>query len=105
MVEKKGYEVAEKPPWDRLISRQNVIDSTDELIERAIDIVQKNDSVSTSLLQRKLRVGFPRAARIMETLFEMGLVEDPKTGGKTRKTHVSESDDDPLDGYIETQDE
>ena len=105
MVEKKGYEVAEKPPWERLISRQSVIDSTDELIERAIAIVQKSDSVSTSLLQRKLRVGFPRAARIMETLFEMGLVEDPKTGGKTRKTHVSEADEDPLDDFIDTQDE
>ena len=103
MIEKKGYEVAQTPPWERLISRQNVIDSTDELIERAIALVQKSDTISTSLLQRKLRVGYPRAARIMETLFEMGLVEDPKTGGKTRKTHVSEADEDPLDDYIDNQ--
>ncbi|MCB0009739.1 MAG: DNA translocase FtsK, partial [Anaerolineales bacterium] len=102
LVERKGYEVTESPPWERLISKQNVLDSTDELIEQAIELVQKNDSISTSLLQRKLRVGFPRAARIMETLYEMGLVDDPKTGGKTRRTNVDEADD-PLGDLIDEQ--
>ena len=102
LVERKGYEVTESPPWERLISKQNVLDSTDELIEQAIELVQKNDSISTSLLQRKLRIGFPRAARIMETLYEMGLVDDPKTGGKTRRTNV-DVEDDPLGDLIDEQ--
>ena len=93
-------EKKESPPWERLISRQAVIGSTDDMLERAIDLCQKNDRLSTSLLQRKLRIGFPRAARLMETLFEMGLVEDPKSGGKTRKTYVEEGDEDPLDQFI-----
>ena len=93
-------EKKERPPWERLISRQAVIGSTDDLLERAIDLCQKSDRLSTSLLQRKLRIGFPRAARLMETLFEMGLVEDPKSGGKTRKTYVEDDDEDPLDQFI-----
>ena len=35
----------------------------------------------------------------MEHLYEMGLVEDPKTGGKTRKTYTDE-DDDPLERML-----
>jgi DNA segregation ATPase FtsK/SpoIIIE, S-DNA-T family len=50
-------------------------------------------------LQRRLRVGYPRAARLMEALYEMGMVEDPKEGGRTRRTNVDE-DDDPLGDYL-----
>jgi DNA segregation ATPase FtsK/SpoIIIE, S-DNA-T family len=46
----------------------------DELIKRALDIIQNTGKVSTSLLQRKLRIGYPRAARLMEELQEMGYV-------------------------------
>ena len=47
-----------------------------------------------------LRVGYPRAARLMEHLYEMGLVDDPQTGGKTRKSFVSEDDEDPIGDYL-----
>jgi S-DNA-T family DNA segregation ATPase FtsK/SpoIIIE len=46
----------------------------DELIKRALDIIKNTGKVSTSLLQRKLRIGYPRAARLMEELQEMGYV-------------------------------
>jgi S-DNA-T family DNA segregation ATPase FtsK/SpoIIIE len=88
------------PPWQSFLARIKVIDDTDDEIEQAIALCQKYDTISTSLLQRRLRVGFPRAARIMEQLYEMGVVEDPKTGGKTRKTYVSDDDDDPLGDII-----
>jgi S-DNA-T family DNA segregation ATPase FtsK/SpoIIIE len=83
------------PPWETLIAKYALLDETDTLLESAIELAQKNDYISASLLQRKLRLGYPRAARLMEHLYEMGLVEDPKTGGKTRKTYTDE-DDDPL---------
>ena len=35
-------------------------DSTDTLLEAAIEIVKKNDNISTSMLQRRLRLGYPR---------------------------------------------
>ena len=52
------------------------------------------------MLQRRLRIGFPRASKIMEELFEMGLVEDPKIGGTTRRTFVDEEEDDPLRKFL-----
>ncbi len=86
-------------PWESLIAKYALLDETDPLLETAIEIAKKQDNISTSLLQRRLRVGFPRAARIMEYLHEMGLVEDPETGGKTRRTLVDEEDD-PLDEIL-----
>ena len=92
------------PPWENLIARYAHLDKTDTLLEAAIEIVKKNENVSTSMLQRRLRLGYPRAARIMEHLYEMGLVADPKEGGKTRQTLVDEGADDPLGDYLSEQD-
>lgn len=86
-------------PWETLIAKHALLDETDSLLEQAIELVQKSDTISTSYLQRRLRIGFPRAARIMEHLYEMGLVEDPKIGGKTRKTYVDEGDN-PLEDIL-----
>ena len=86
-------------PWESLLAKYALLEETDSLLEAAIEIAQKQDTISTSYLQRRLRIGFPRAARIMEHLYEMGLVEDPKTGGKTRKSYVNE-DDDPLETLL-----
>ena len=88
------------PPWENLIERRTFLDEKDELLERAIALIQKYDTISTSQLQRRLRVGYPRAARLMEDLYEMGLVEDPKRGGRTRKTYVEEGDT-PIADYLE----
>lgn len=89
----------EEAPWEKLIARQEVIDETDDMLEEAIELAKKRDSISTSLIQRRLRVGYPRAARLMEALYELDLVEDPKEGGRTRRTFVDE-DDNPLDEYV-----
>ncbi|MCB8944664.1 MAG: DNA translocase FtsK [Ardenticatenaceae bacterium] len=91
------------PPWENLIARYAHLDKTDTLLEAAIEIVKKNDNVSTSMLQRRLRLGYPRAARIMQHLYEMGLVEDPQEGGKTRQSLVDEDADDPLGDYLSEQ--
>ena len=87
------------PPWEKLIARSAFVSERDEMLEDAIELAKRSNRISTSLIQRKLRVGYPRAARLMEALYEMGLVEDPKTGGKTRKTYVDE-DEDPIDDLI-----
>jgi len=58
----------------------------DGLIERAMEIIRTTGNVSTSLLQRKLRIGYPRAARLMEELQEMGYVSGPsRQAGKGRE--------------------
>ncbi len=60
----------------------------DVLIERAIDIAVEMGQVSTSALQRKLKLGFARAARIVDELEEMGVI-GPSEGAKPRKVLMS----------------
>jgi hypothetical protein len=64
----------------------------DELIQKAMEIIRANGNVSTSLLQRKLRIGYPRAARLMEELKEMGYVSDAsKQAGKGREVLMKDA--------------
>lgn len=88
------------PPWEPLIARYALLDDTDSLLEAAVELARKHDNLSVSFLQRRLRLGYPRAARLMEHLHEMGLVDDPQTGGKTRRSFVSEDDEDPIGDYL-----
>ena len=88
------------PPWEPLIARYALLDETDSLLESAVELAKKHDNLSVSFLQRRLRLGYPRAARLMEHLHEMGLVDDPQTGGKTRRSFVNEDDQDPIGDYL-----
>ncbi len=66
----------------------------DDLVKRAMDIIQASGSVSTSLLQRKLRIGYPRAARLMEELQEMGYVGGAsKQAGRGREVKAQGGDE------------
>lgn len=60
------------------------IDSTDEMLESAIQTLVEAGQASTSYLQRKLKLGYARAARIMDQLEEMGIVGEQE-GSKPRK--------------------
>ncbi len=82
-------------PWDEMLAREAVVDDKDRQIEQAIEVVKKYGTASASLLQRKLRIGYPRAARLMDELKEMGIVGRERAGGKTREVFV-EGDDDPI---------
>ena len=84
-----------RAPWDAMLAREAVVEDKDAQIEQAIHIVKKYGTASASLLQRKMRIGYPRAARLMDELREMGIVGREQAGGKTREVFVRE-DDDPI---------
>jgi S-DNA-T family DNA segregation ATPase FtsK/SpoIIIE len=69
-------------------------DGDTELYERAVEVARQHSRVSTSLLQRRLRIGYPRAARLVEVLEERGVV-GPSDGGKSREVLLRDETDDP----------
>ena len=60
----------------------------DEMLEAAIEVVVELGQASTTLLQRKLRLGYARAARIMDELEERGVIGQSE-GAKPRKVLMS----------------
>ena len=61
---------------------------SDEMLPKAIEVVVEAQSASTTLLQRKLKLGYARAARIVDELEERGII-GPYEGAKPRKVLVS----------------
>ena len=55
----------------------------DELLERAIERVMSEGQASTSMLQRRFRIGYSRAARLVDTMEEMKII-GPANGSKPR---------------------
>ena len=49
-------------------------DEDDELIQQAIEVIRQTRRASTSAIQRRLRIGYTRAARVMDVLEERGMV-------------------------------
>lgn len=75
-------------PWERGMTRREVLSETDPMLEEAISLVIAEGEASASLIQRRLGLGYPRAARIMDLLFELGIVGASKAGGRTREVLV-----------------
>jgi S-DNA-T family DNA segregation ATPase FtsK/SpoIIIE len=73
-----------KPPWESMLSEEEADGSDDVLVEQAITILKKDQRASASMLQRKLRIGYPRAARLLDQLEEMGVVGPSQGGGRDR---------------------
>ena len=74
-----GEEIIDKSA----IGSTNNTNNQDELVDRAIELAQRHSKLSTSLLQRRLRIGYPRAARLMDELEDMGIVST-SDGSKSR---------------------
>ena len=62
----------------------------DELLERAVQIVLEQRSASASILQRRLRVGFSRAGRLIDTMQDMKIIGPPTNSSKGRDILMGE---------------
>ncbi|MCH7609348.1 MAG: DNA translocase FtsK [Chloroflexi bacterium] len=79
-------------PWEDYLVRQEAMSEQDADLDAAIELVRQTGKASASLLQRKLRVGYPRAARLMDELEELGIVGRAQGGGRAREVLISDSD-------------
>ena len=62
----------------------------DDMFNKALELAQSHRKLSTSLLQRRLRIGYPRAARLMDQLEEEGVV-GPSDGSKSRDVIINQT--------------
>ena len=83
-MEEKAAQAGQKGKSGAAISE----DSGDPLLEDAIEVVVEAGQASTSLLQRRLKLGYGRAARIMDEMFDMGII-GPSEGSKPREVRMT----------------
>lgn len=68
------------PMWDEMQSDQD----QDPLLPEAIDEIRRQGRASVSMLQRRMRIGYTRASRLIEAIEEKGIIGPPEPGTGTR---------------------
>jgi S-DNA-T family DNA segregation ATPase FtsK/SpoIIIE len=83
----------EAAPWDEMIAEESVLADRDDLLKKAAKIVQETQRASASMLQRRLRIGYPRAARLIDELEKLGVIGPNQGGGREREVLAAPDDD------------
>jgi S-DNA-T family DNA segregation ATPase FtsK/SpoIIIE len=86
------FDYIPKAPWDAPKHKggDDKEKAGDSLTQDAIEVIRTTNQASISLLQRKLGIGYPRAARLMDQLEEMGVVGPDEGNGKPRAILLEE---------------
>jgi len=74
-----------EPGWEIKEHVSDDFELEDDLLERAEEVVREYERASISLLQRRLRIGYSRAARLIDLLEERGIIGQPESGGRSRE--------------------
>jgi S-DNA-T family DNA segregation ATPase FtsK/SpoIIIE len=74
----------------------------DALLIDAAELTVSRGEISTSLLQRSFSIGFSRAAKLMDTMYELGII-DEANGSKARKVLISRDEWEKLKGILENE--
>jgi S-DNA-T family DNA segregation ATPase FtsK/SpoIIIE len=85
---KKGVPLKQAPLWEEIEEEKDL----DPKFNEAVEIVKEEGQASVSMLQRKMRIGYTRAARIIEKMEEKGIVSEPDS--KTQIREILQSDED-----------
>ena len=75
---------------ETLEAEEESAEGEDELFKEAVKVIITHRQASTSLLQRRLKIGYNRAARIIDVMYERGII-GPPDGSKPRDVLVDES--------------
>jgi S-DNA-T family DNA segregation ATPase FtsK/SpoIIIE len=86
-------EEPEPAPWEEMLAEEQILADRDGLVEKAIVIVRDSQRASASLLQRRLHIGYPRAARLIDELEELGVVGPSQGGGREREVLIGPDDE------------
>ena len=87
-----SQEVTISSSRSQILDSSNASDIEDELFTDAVEAVIKDSKASTSLLQRRLRIGYARAARLIEDLEERGVI-GPADGSRPRSVLIKSADE------------
>lgn len=67
-------------------------DWKDELLDKAVELVMSSGTASTSYIQRRLRIGYSRAARIIDMMEELGIIGPSVAGNKPREILMTQEE-------------
>jgi S-DNA-T family DNA segregation ATPase FtsK/SpoIIIE len=87
------YDDTDEPPWEERVGVEEEEDEDEALIEAAIALIKVEGHASASYFQRQLHVGYPRAARLVDQLEEMGVIGPSQGGGREREILVDMDED------------
>ena len=74
-----------EPGWEINEHASDDFELEDDLLERAEEVVREYERASISLLQRRLRIGYSRAARLIDLLEERGIIGQFESSGRSRE--------------------
>ena len=97
---RRGPAVQSEAPWEQAMRRRQLLSDTDPMLEQAVRAVLEDGEASASLLQRRMGLGYPRAARIIDLLFELQIIGPPEAGGRGRRV-LYQPGEDPLGEAIQ----
>ena len=90
-------DILQQPLWEALQEMDNANGDTaendDDLLPEAIALVRSLNKASTSLLQRRFRIGYTRSARLMDALEEQGIIGPPTGTSKAREVYGGSAND------------
>jgi S-DNA-T family DNA segregation ATPase FtsK/SpoIIIE len=87
-IENGSMEPQTVAPWERGMTRREVLAETDPMLEEVIALVIAEGEASASLIQRRMGLGYPRAARLIDMLQEIGIIGAARPGGRSREVLV-----------------
>lgn len=81
-------EILEKQKMESIVPGTDIDFDEDEMLAEALEVVKAAGKASASLLQRRLRIGYARAARLLDLMEEKGLI-GPAEGAKPRDVYIA----------------